>query len=104
MQNKYKQKYDLSKIWDKQIGLLSGGEKKIVYFLIIMSFDKEWYFLDEPFSGVDLERTKLMVDIINEKIIEKKGILLVTHEKNIFDKLIDYQIINLNKYKIEVAR
>ncbi len=96
IEKKYKNRYDFTKTWDKQIGLLSGGEKKIVYFLIIMSFNKEWYLLDEPFSGVDLERKNLMLDIINEKIKEEKGILLVTHEEGILDKLIDYQIINLN--------
>lgn len=87
---------DINKIWMKQIGMLSGGEKKLLYFLLIMSLEKEWYLLDEPFAGVDQDGQELMCEVINYRILNHKGIIIVLHEEDVIRKLREYNVINLN--------
>lgn len=66
----------------KQWGMLSGGEKKFLYALILMSLEREWYILDEPFAFVDKKRKKLLNKIINIRVSQGKGIILTTHEED----------------------
>lgn len=87
---------DLDKIWLRQIGMLSGGEKKLLYFLLIMSLEKEWYLLDEPFAGVDSDGQELMCEMIHDKNFRQKGLVIVLHEEEIIRRLKGYDIIDLN--------
>lgn len=87
---------DLDKMWLKQIGMLSGGEKKLIYFLLIMSLEKEWYLLDEPFAGVDSDGQELMCEIINDRKAAQKGIIIVLHEEEVIRKLEGYDVVDLN--------
>lgn len=89
-------RFHLEKIWNRQIGMLSGGERKLLYFLLIMSLDKSWYLLDEPFAGVDQEGQKLMCEVINNRNSEHRGMIIVLHEMEILHQLDEYHVIDLN--------
>ncbi|HIU74762.1 MAG TPA: ATP-binding cassette domain-containing protein [Candidatus Pelethocola excrementipullorum] len=91
---------DIQGLWDKQVGYLSGGEKKLVYFYIIMSLEREWYLLDEPFAGVDKNRKEIMKKVINVKLKEDKGIILVTHEDDNADCFINYKVCKIQNIPI----
>ncbi len=86
----------MDKLWEKQIGMLSGGEKKLLYFLLIMSLDKSWYLLDEPFAGVDEDGQKLMCEIINKRNSEHRGMIIVLHEMEMLRQLDDYSVMKLD--------
>ena len=92
----YGNRFDLDKLWEKQIGMLSGGEKKLLYFLLIMSLDKSWYLLDEPFAGVDEDGQKLMCEIINKRNSEHRGMIIVLHEMEMLRQLDDYSVMKLD--------
>ena len=66
----------------KQWGMLSGGERKFLYAIILLSLDREWYILDEPFAFVDAVRRGRLWEIINEKVAEGKGIILTSHQED----------------------
>ncbi|MGX7377804.1 ATP-binding cassette domain-containing protein [Carnobacterium maltaromaticum] len=73
----------VERLLEKQWGMLSGGEKKFLYALILLSLEREWYILDEPFAFLDKKRKKLLNKIIKIRVSEGKGIILTTHEEDI---------------------
>ena len=52
----------------------------MIYILILMSINREWYILDEPFAFLDTMKKNIIWEVIDEKIGEGKGIILVSHE------------------------
>lgn len=71
----------IDELLEKQWGMLSGGERKFLYAFVLLSFDREWYILDEPFAFVDKEKKQLLRRIIEKKLNEGKGIILTSHEE-----------------------
>lgn len=59
-----------------------GGEKKFFYVFILMFLEREWYILDELFVFVDKKRKKMLYKIIDIKILEDKGIILIIYEED----------------------
>lgn len=80
----YAEKYGLSeefgKNWNKRIGVLSGGERKKLYFSTICCLDRDWYLFDEPFSGVDTSGKEYMSNQFNNLVAMDKGVIITTHE------------------------
>ncbi|MDX8045418.1 ATP-binding cassette domain-containing protein [Gracilibacillus sp. S3-1-1] len=72
--------YDLEPLWNKKVGILSGGERKKLYFATICSLERKWYVFDEPFAGVD-ERGKHFITAQLKRLLQQnKGIILTPHE------------------------
>lgn len=70
----------LDSLLEKRWGVLSGGERKYIYALIVLSIPKEWYIMDEPFAYIDEEKKKILIDIIKLRLKEGKNIILTSHE------------------------
>ena len=49
--------------------------------------DSDTYILDEPFDGLDDFAKKLLKDKISEKINLGKKVILIYHQKNVFNEL-----------------
>ncbi|AYY08357.1 MULTISPECIES: ATP-binding cassette domain-containing protein [Enterococcus] len=85
----------------KKLGLLSGGERRLVYILSILSIERKWYILDEPFSNLDQETRDILMIIIKTMSREKKAnFILTAHENLSLDNLhvLDFNsIINESK-------
>ena len=64
----------------KQWGMLSGGERKFAYIMILLSIDRDWYILDEPFAFLDVSKKHIIWKIIEFKKSEGKGIIITSHE------------------------
>lgn len=73
-------KKELDKLLKKQWGMLSGGEKKFAYIMILLSIEREWYILDEPFAFLDVWKKHMIWKIIEGKKSENKGIIITSHE------------------------
>lgn len=71
---------EIKKMINKKMGDLSGGERRFIYNLIILSIDREWYILDEPLTAIDQNRKKYLIDIIVDYTLKGKGIILTSHE------------------------
>lgn len=80
----YADKYGLVKEfeenWGKRVGMLSGGERRKLFFSTICCLDRTWYMFDEPFAGVDIKGKDYMVRQFNDFIDNNKGIIITSHE------------------------
>lgn len=57
---------------------LSGGQAQIIAFIRAMLNDKDILILDEPFSNLDIETKKILVDLINN--IKNKIVIMILHD------------------------
>jgi ABC-type Mn2+/Zn2+ transport system ATPase subunit len=65
---------------DRQIGELSGGQKKRTFFARAMAQEGTILLLDEPFAGVDIKTEKMMIDLLMELRQAGHTILISTHD------------------------
>ena len=70
---------------------LSGGEKQVLNILRMLLIDTPIFLLDEPFSAVDVDATKILEKAIFS--IQDKTMIVVTHkimEENLkyFDEIL----------------
>jgi Cu-processing system ATP-binding protein len=92
-------KFDLEKIFSKQMRTLSGGTTQKVSAILAFLFNPEVLILDEPTAGLD----PLASEILKEKIIKEKEkgklILITSHLLSELDDMIT-QIIFMQDGKV----
>ena len=83
----------------RNFNLLSGGEQ--VKILLISLFLKRNNFLliDEPTNHLDIETRNNLVNYLEKK----KGFILVSHDRNFLDKVVDH-IISINNTNIDIQQ
>jgi len=64
----------------RQIGELSGGQRKRVFLARALAQDSSVILLDEPFTGVDLKTEEAIVDLLRELRDEGRLMLVSTHD------------------------
>jgi manganese transport system ATP-binding protein len=65
---------------DRQIGELSGGQKKRAFLAWALAREGKVLLLDEPFTGVDVKTETQIVDVLLELRDEGHTILISTHD------------------------
>ena len=73
---------------DKKIKFLSGGQKQRINILRGLVLDTDILIMDEPLNGLDLDSAKKIIEKIKQRQISGKGILLISHNEEIFDKIV----------------
>jgi ABC-type Mn2+/Zn2+ transport system ATPase subunit len=71
------------KMWDlrdRQIGELSGGQKKRTFFARALAQQAQVLLLDEPFAGVDVKTEKMIIDLLIQLRQLGHTILISTHD------------------------
>ncbi|WLV24074.1 metal ABC transporter ATP-binding protein [Aciduricibacillus chroicocephali] len=75
-----------------QIGELSGGQQQRVFLARALAQRAEYFFLDEPFVGIDVTSEKIIIDILKALRDEGKTIFVVHHDlskvQTYFDSLL----------------
>lgn len=69
-------------MWDyraRQIGELSGGQKKRVFLARALAQDGQVILLDEPFTGVDVKTEEQIIALLQELRAEGRVMLVSTH-------------------------
>lgn len=74
------QKLNLKKYLDTPPHYLSGGEKKRVCIGDIVAMNPEIIIFDEPTAELDQLNVKILEEILNDLSMEKKTIILSTHD------------------------
>ena len=98
-----KQHSTIEKVWKKPIGMLSGGERAKLFFLVITCLEREWYLLDEPFAGVDTRGKDMMIEVIQMLEGKKRGVIITSHEEDIVHKIGGVNVVDLNnKLKLRI--
>lgn len=67
---------------DRQIGELSGGQRKRTFFARALAQQATILLLDEPFAGVDIKTEKMMINLLMELRQAGHTILISTHDLN----------------------
>lgn len=81
---------------DRQIGELSGGQRKRAFFARALAQQGKVLLLDEPFTGVDIRTEKLMIDLLIQLRQQGQTILISTHDLNSITTFCD-QVVLINR-------
>jgi peptide/nickel transport system ATP-binding protein len=73
---------------NKQVSMLSGGQKQRLNLLRSLFLNTDILILDEPLNGLDFESSTKVLAMLTHKQRMGKGILLISHNEEIFDRLV----------------
>ncbi|MBE9079571.1 metal ABC transporter ATP-binding protein [Romeria aff. gracilis LEGE 07310] len=74
------ERVNMSDFRHRQIGELSGGQKKRAFLARALAQEGKVILLDEPFTGVDVKTEKRMIDLLMQLRQEGHTILVSTHD------------------------
>ncbi len=73
---------------DRRVGSLSGGQKQRLNLLRSLLLETPLLILDEPLNGLDFASMQRVLLLMQERLSRGQGILLISHNEEIFDALI----------------
>src|SRR5690606_8282457 len=77
---------------DRQIGALSGGQRRRVFIARALAQEADVLLLDEPFNGVDTAAEDEIMDTLDKLSAQGVTLLVATHDMEMardrFDKLL----------------
>jgi manganese/iron transport system ATP-binding protein len=65
---------------DRQIGALSGGQRRRVFLARAIAAEPELYLLDEPVTGVDATTQEELMDVLEAEARAGKTVIASTHD------------------------
>lgn len=86
----------MSEFKDRQIGELSGGQKKRVFLARALAQRGRIMLLDEPFTGVDVQTENSIIDLLRELRREGHIMLVSTHNLGSVPEFCD-QVVLVNR-------
>ena len=79
--------------------LLSGGEQVKILLVSLFLKGNNFLLIDEPTNHLDIETRNNLVNYLEKK----KGFILVSHDRNFLDKVVNH-IIAINNSNIEIQQ
>lgn len=73
------QRVGMGEFRERQIGELSGGQRKRVFLARALAQDSQIILLDEPFTGVDVKTEDAIIELLREMRAEGRIMLVATH-------------------------
>lgn len=93
IQNVLFQLFDKEDVTDgflrRKVAYLSGGQKQRLNLLRTLTLNTDLIVLDEPLNGLDFLGVKRVLNLLEEKRKAGGALLLISHNEEIFDSLID---------------
>ena len=65
---------------ERQIGALSGGQRRRVFLARAIAADPDLYLLDEPVTGVDARTQEELMDVLEAEARSGKTVIATTHD------------------------
>ena len=96
----YMNELGLTYLLDKNVNKLSAGEAQLISLARALILEPRMIFLDEPLAHIDIEKRKIVLDIIY-RLKERAGIAIATHDIYLAYKLAD-EIISIENGKIKI--
>ncbi|SFJ24105.1 manganese/iron ABC transporter ATP-binding protein [Celeribacter neptunius] len=73
------ERVNMTEFRQRQIGELSGGQKKRVFLARALAQDAQVILLDEPFTGVDVKTEEQIIALLRDLRAEGRVMLVATH-------------------------
>ena len=83
----------------RNFNLLSGGEQIKILLISLFLKGNNFLLIDEPTNHLDCETRDNLVEYFKKK----KGFILVSHDRNFLDKVVDH-IISINNTNIDIQK
>lgn len=83
----------------RNFNLLSGGEQVKILLISLFLKGNNFLLIDEPTNHLDIETRNNLVSYLEKK----KGFILVSHDRNFLDKVVNH-IIAINNSNIEIQQ
>lgn len=83
----------LTDLADRQIGALSGGQRKRVFVARGLAQEAPLLLLDEPFAGVDQRSVRTLTALLRDLAAEGRGVLVSTHDLQSLTELCDEAVL-----------
>ncbi len=83
----------------RNFNILSGGEQVKILLVSLFLKGNNFLLIDEPTNHLDSETRDNLVEYLNKK----KGFILVSHDRNFLDKVVDH-IISINNTNIDIQK
>ena len=90
------ERVNIAHLRDRQIGELSGGQKKRVFLARALAQESQIILLDEPFTGVDVTTENAIMDLLKQLRSEGHLILVSTHNLSSVPSFCD-QAVMINR-------
>ncbi|WP_304124923.1 ribosome biogenesis/translation initiation ATPase RLI [Methanosphaera cuniculi] len=84
------EKLELSKIMDREVKNLSGGELQRISIAAAVLKDADFYYIDEPTSWLDVKQRLNTIEVIRDLADEKRNVLVIEHDLATLDAMSDY--------------
>ena len=97
------QRVNIEHLAHRQIGELSGGQKKRVFLARALAQQSPIILLDEPFTGVDVKTENAIVDLLQQLREEGHLILVSTHNLGSVPDFCD-QVVMINRTVIAAGK
>ncbi|TGY48815.1 ATP-binding cassette domain-containing protein [Rodentibacter caecimuris] len=97
------QRVNIEYLAHRQIGELSGGQKKRVFLARALAQQSPIILLDEPFTGVDVKTENAIVDLLRQLRSEGHLILVSTHNLGSVPDFCD-QVVMINRTVIAAGK
>ncbi|MBC8951230.1 MULTISPECIES: manganese/iron ABC transporter ATP-binding protein [Xenorhabdus] len=91
--NKALERVGLTELRDRQIGELSGGQKKRAFLARALAQEGKVLLLDEPFTGVDVKTENAIIDLLRDLRDEGHLVLVSTHNLGSVPEFCDHVIL-----------
>ena len=88
---------ELTAYADRQIGQLSGGQRKRAFVARGIAQDARVLLLDEPFAGVDKRSEATIVRLLRELAADGRTVLVSTHDLHALPQLADRAVLLLHR-------
>ena len=83
----------------RKFNLLSGGEQVKILLISLFLKGNNFLLIDEPTNHLDIETRNNLINYLERK----KGFIVVSHNRNFLDKIVDH-IISINNTNIEIQK
>lgn len=90
------ERVNIAHLSDRQIGELSGGQKKRVFLARALAQESQIILLDEPFTGVDVGTENAIIELLKQLRAEGHLILVSTHNLSTVPNFCD-QAVMINR-------